>query len=135
MDAVSITPASISPSPTPLRVAIVDADRRVRQSLTALVPLAAGVEVVGTAGDAVSGVGLVETTRPDVLLLDPRLPEVDAGMALLFTVRSRWPTVRIVVMSSFASLEHPCLANGAFAFVPKCGSAHELITALLAPPR
>jgi DNA-binding NarL/FixJ family response regulator len=79
------------------RVAVVDADRRVQQSIAEVLRVA-GVEVIGTAGDVRSALELVASARPTVLLVDPRLPDIDAGRALLSGISLGWPSVRLVLM-------------------------------------
>jgi DNA-binding NarL/FixJ family response regulator len=78
-------------------VVIVDADRRVQQSLADLLAVNGGVNVVGRAGDVRSALEEVERTHPDVLLVDPRLPDVEAGRALIAGVRRAWPSLQIVL--------------------------------------
>ena len=65
------------------RVVIVDADRRVQQSLADLLGLTGEVNVVGRAGDVRAALQEVERSRPDVVLVDPRLPDIEAGIALI----------------------------------------------------
>jgi DNA-binding NarL/FixJ family response regulator len=79
------------------RVAVVDADRRVQQSIADVLRVA-GVEVIGTAGDVRSALELVEEKHPTVMLVDPRLPDIDAGRALLSGISLGWPKVRLVLM-------------------------------------
>ena len=79
------------------RVAVIDADRRVQQSIADVLRVA-GVEVIGTAGDVRSALQLVESANPSVLLVDPRLPDIDAGRALLSGIALGWPSVRLVLM-------------------------------------
>jgi DNA-binding NarL/FixJ family response regulator len=79
------------------RVAVIDADGRVQQSIAEVLRVA-GVEVIGTAGDVRSALELVASARPTVLLVDPRLPDIDAGRALLSGIRLGWPSVRLVLM-------------------------------------
>jgi len=79
------------PVPTSPSVVIVDADRRVRQSLSDVLRLAGGVEVLGSAGDVRAALELIERHRPDVVVVDPRLPDVPAGIALLSGIRLAWP--------------------------------------------
>ena len=140
-DPVTTTP---DPSRSPaapgarLRVLIVDADRRVRNGLAGLLGCPdelERVEVVGNVGDAPSAVALLDSARPEVLLIDPRLPDVDVGMALVSAVTRRWPSVMIVVMSASAALEDLALARGAAAFVPKSFQADELLRPLLEKAR
>ena len=79
------------------RVAVVDADRRVQQSIADVLRVA-GVEVIGTAGDVRAALELVEQKHPTVMLVDPRLPDIDAGRALLSGISLGWPSVRLVLM-------------------------------------
>ena len=72
------------------RVAVIDADRRVQQSIAEVLRVQ-GVEVIGTAGDVRSALELVENLNPTVLLVDPRLPDIDAGRALLSGIALGWP--------------------------------------------
>lgn len=82
--------------PTRPRVVIIDADRRVQQSLRGVLALAGEVEVVGTAGDVRDALELIDQQRPDAVILDPRLPDVDAGAALVRSIRQAWPAIRVV---------------------------------------
>lgn len=91
----------MSPRPsasTPLpRVVIVDADRRVQASLADLLVVSGALEVVGRAGDVRSALELVEQERPDAVLVDPRLPDVEAGVALIGGLRRARPDLRVVL--------------------------------------
>jgi DNA-binding NarL/FixJ family response regulator len=81
----------------PPRVAIVDADRRIRRSLGNLLSLA-GLTVVGQAGTVEEALDLVETQRPTVILIDTRLPDVEAGEALATAIVARHPEIKVVLM-------------------------------------
>ena len=83
-----------SPAPT---VVIVDADRRVRSSLADLLAVTGQVRVLGAAGDVRTALELVEREAPGVVLVDPRLPDVEAGMALISGLRRARPALRIVL--------------------------------------
>jgi DNA-binding NarL/FixJ family response regulator len=78
-------------------VVIVDADRRVQQSLSDLLGVTGEVEVVGRAGDVRAALQEVERLQPDVVLVDPRLPDVEAGQALIGGMARAWPSMRIVL--------------------------------------
>jgi DNA-binding NarL/FixJ family response regulator len=93
---MSSTPPGAADGQTP-RVAVIDADRRVQHSI-ADVLRAAGVEVVGTAGDVRAALELIASGRPSVLLVDPRLPDIDAGRALVSGIALGWPGLRLVLM-------------------------------------
>jgi DNA-binding NarL/FixJ family response regulator len=83
----------------PVRVLVVDADRRVRQSLAGLIRVSDGLTLAAAVGDPVGAVHALEHDPIDVVLIDPRLPEAEVGVALLGEIRTRWPGVRIVALS------------------------------------
>jgi DNA-binding NarL/FixJ family response regulator len=109
------------------RVAVVDADRRVQQSIAEVLRVA-GVEVIGTAGDVRSALELVATARPTVILVDPRLPDVDAGRALLSGISLGWPSVRLVLMGWTDEREGVPTET---AFVSKTAPPEEFLAATL----
>ena len=110
------------------RVAVIDADRRVQQSIAEVLRVA-GVEVIGTAGDVRSAMELVETAHPTVLLVDPRLPDIDAGRALLSGVALGWPSVRLVLMGWTDDSDAMPLGS---AFVSKTAQPEEFVAATVA---
>jgi DNA-binding NarL/FixJ family response regulator len=115
----------------PIRVLIVDDDRRVRQSLSGLMALRDEIEVVGTAGDGEAAMALCMAAEPDTILLDLRLPETTDGFGLLAEFRKRWPSVRVVAMSVQVSLRAAAIAAGAEAFIPKGGQPEAISDALI----
>ncbi len=108
---------------------IIDADRRIRQSLTDVLRLAGGVEVLGSAGDVRAALELVERHRPDVVVVDPRLPDADAGVALLSGIRLAWPATRIV-LTGWGGREM-ALPGPDLAFVAKSAPAEEFVAAVV----
>jgi DNA-binding NarL/FixJ family response regulator len=119
----------------PLRVLVVDADDRVRESLTGLLGIGKEVVVVGSAGQAVDALELAESASPDVVIVDPRLPEVDGGLAFITKLHARTPSVRVLIMSWTEGLEHSALAERADGFVRKTFRPSELVAAILAASR
>jgi two-component system nitrate/nitrite response regulator NarL len=122
--------ASPDPRPGP-RTVIVDADRRVQQSLAEVLNLTGRVRVVGAAGDVRQGLELVEQEHPDVVILDPRLPDLAAGDAFLSGVRLAWPATQIVITGWGDRREQPAIAERASAFVSKSGSPEDFVTAVV----
>lgn len=116
----------------PLRVLVVDADDRIRESLTGLLAIGGRVEVVGSAGHIATALDLVTSERPDVVIVDPRLPEVDGGIAFIARLRALAPETRILAMSWSDSLEHAALSGGADGFVRKTFRPSELVAAVVA---
>ena len=121
--------------PAPLRVLVVDPDERVRQSLSGLLEIGHQVVVVGSAGQPGAALALADTVRPDVVIVDPRLPEVDRGYAFIGRLREAHPALRILVMSSAEGLEHLARPGGADGFIRKTFRPAELVAAVLAAAR
>lgn len=129
-----LVPMSLAAQPIPgshrPRVVIVDVDRRVQQSLADVLDLG-GLSVVGTAGDVRAALEAVERERPDVLLIDPRLPDIAAGQALLTSLALGWPDMRVVVMGWTEGLEHAPPAPRS-ATVPKNADPDDFVAAAIA---
>jgi DNA-binding NarL/FixJ family response regulator len=115
----------------PPRVAIVDADRRIRQSLADLLRLG-GLDVVGTAGDVREALDLSQRLNPSVFIVDPRLPDIEAGAALLSSLHLARPDLRVIVMGWGANAEYPIETDGVCAFVAKGSAPEEFIAATVA---
>ena len=125
------------PEPLPLdagrlRVLVVDADDRVRESLAGLLAIGDRVTVVGTAGFAGPALDLAVDMQPDVVIVDPRLPEVDGGIDFIARLRGLAPHVRILAMSWSDTLEPTAMRGGADGFVRKTFRPTELVAAIVA---
>ena len=114
------------------RVVLADDRSRVRRALRALLATHAGFEVIGEAADGEEAVARVEGMRPDLVLLDVRMPRLD-GIAATARIKARWPSVRVVAHSLAEECRDQVLAAGADAFVPKGAPVRDLLDALRAP--
>jgi hypothetical protein len=85
--------------PDPVRVLVVDGDRRVRTSLGQLLELADGITLTGVCLDPDGAMRLLEETEVDVVVMDPRLPDFPAGRALAHIIADRWPSIRVVSLN------------------------------------
>ena len=121
--------------PAPLRVLVVDADERVRESLTGLLAIGGRVQVVGGAGQPGDALDLAVATHPDVVIVDPRLPDVDAGTAFIGRLRDVVPGTRILAMSWSPGSEDGGIDCGADGFVRKTFRPSELVAAIVATGR
>ena len=119
----------------PLRVLVVDADDRIRESLSGLLSISGECMVVASAGQVGQAIDLALDHRPDVVVVDPRLPEVDGGIAFITRLRTELPAVRILAMSWSDSLESAALQSGADGFVRKTFRPTELTAAIVAAGR
>ncbi len=124
-----------SPGPAPLRVLVVDADDRVRESLRGLLGIGQRLVVVGEAGGSSSALELVADASPDVVVVDPRLPEIEGGLAFIARLRALAPSVRVVVMGSYEGIDQGALATVADGFVRKTFRPTELVSAVEAAGR
>jgi DNA-binding NarL/FixJ family response regulator len=112
-------------------VVIVDADRRVQQSLSDLLGVSGEVEVVGRAGDVRAALEEVQRLRPDVVLVDPRLPDVEAGEALIGGMARAWPSMRIVLTGWNNPDGQSQLTDAANCYVSKGSSPEEFVSAIV----
>jgi two-component system, NtrC family, response regulator HydG len=110
---------------TPPRLVIVDDEPDLVEN-SARILGRAGYECV-TATDPRHGLELIETQRPDLLLTDLKMPEVD-GMTLLRRAREIDPAMPVVMITAFATIESAVAAikEGAFDYLPKPFSVGQL---------
>ena len=121
-------PSALTVSP---RVVIVDEDRRVQQSLADLLRLTGRVNVIGHASDVRTALEIVERENPDVLIVDPHLPDLEAGAALVSSLERARPSLRIVLAGWSVTPEQPELLSSACSYVSKHGSPEDFISAVV----
>ncbi len=116
-----------------IRVLIADDQRVVRDGLSMLVALIDGVQVVGTACDGAEAVRLAEAHRPDVIMMDLRMPGTD-GIAATAALRERLPAARVLVLTTYADEDAivPALQAGARGYLTKDASAEQIEAAIRA---
>lgn len=96
----------------PVRVLVVDDQRAVREGMATIVSTIDGMEVVGTAGDGAEAVALAGEHRPDVVLMDLRMPVMD-GVEATSVLRDTLPGTKVVVLTTYADDESVLAALGA----------------------
>jgi DNA-binding NarL/FixJ family response regulator len=112
-------------------VLIADDQHRARQSLRALLST---WPPAGEVFEAVSGreaLRVAEESRPGLVLMDARMPEMD-GLQATLQLKARWPLVKVVVLSMYGDYEAEALAAGADAFVGKGEPPDRLLGVLTA---
>ena len=82
------------------RVLLADDHALVRRGLAALLEVDGGYEVVAEAGNGAEALERIAETRPDVLLLDLSMPEVD-GLETLRRLRKKEPKLKVLVVSMY----------------------------------
>jgi DNA-binding NarL/FixJ family response regulator len=116
---------------TPLRVLVVDADDRIRESLARLLTIGGRCVVVATAGQPDGALELAQSMQPDVAVVDSRLQEVGADRAFIERIRAVTPDVRIVVLNWSDSAGSQVSLPGADIYIRKTFRPHELIDAVV----
>jgi two-component system response regulator DevR len=103
-----------------IRVLIVDDHEMVREGLMAMLQAEHDIEVVGQTGSGAAVVDLVESTRPDVVLLDARLPDV-SGVEVCRRLSQSHPDVAVVILTTYTDpdLVQECIQAGARGYVVK----------------
>ena len=103
---MSVTPEAAPAGPR-LRVVIAEDAVLLREGLRRVLT-DAGLDVAGTAGDAVELVALVAALRPDVVLTDIRMPPAQSteGLQAALEIRRRWPGTAVIVLSQHVETEH-----------------------------
>jgi DNA-binding NarL/FixJ family response regulator len=120
---------------TPLRVLVVDQDDRIRESLAGLLCIGGRCVVVGSAGGPDDAIAAAAAMQPDVVLLDPRLPAMDGGRAVIACLREAVPGVRVIVLVQSPTVTGDPLFGGADAYIKKTFRPQELIDAVIAAAR
>ncbi|HSS94446.1 MAG TPA: response regulator transcription factor [Candidatus Dormibacteraeota bacterium] len=103
-----------------IRVLIVDDHEMVREGLMAMLQPERDFDVVGQTGSGAAVADLVETTQPDVVLLDARLPDL-SGVEVCRRLRHSHPDVSVVILTTYTDpdLVQECLEAGARGYVVK----------------
>ena len=116
----------------PVRVVLADDQRLVRESLGTLLSLLDDVELLASAADGEEAVALAEQHRPDVVLMDLRMPRLD-GIAATRRLRERRPDVRIIALTTYADDESVlrALRAGARGYLTKDASSEDIRDAIL----
>jgi NarL family two-component system response regulator LiaR len=122
-----------SSSTTTIKVMIVDDHDVLRNGLAVFLSTCDDMELVGEAANGLEAVQQCETLRPDVILMDLVMPEMD-GVTATRLIRQRYPDVRIVALTSFddGELVQAALQAGALSYLLKNISAAELVNAIRA---
>ncbi|GAA1119387.1 response regulator transcription factor [Kribbella jejuensis] len=83
-----------------IRVLVVDDHPVVRSGLSGMLSVTEDITVVGEAGDGAEALALVESTGPDVVLMDLRMPRMD-GVAATGAIVSTYPSTRVLVLTTY----------------------------------
>jgi two-component system, NarL family, response regulator LiaR len=114
-----------------IRVILADDHAVVRRGLEALLETEADMEVVAVAADGVEAVQKTAELRPDVILLDMKMPRL-GGVEAITAIKVEWPEAQILVLTSFNDDEtvFGAIQAGALGFLLKDSTPDELIQAI-----
>lgn len=117
--------------PETIRVLLVDDQRLMREGLRTLLELEPGVEVVGEAGNGEEALTAYERLRPDVVLMDVRMPVMD-GVEATRRLVGHFPGARVIILTTFDDDEYVFegLRGGALGYLLKDVSVHDLVEAI-----
>ena len=112
---------------------LADDEAMVRAGVRAILAAAPDIDVVAEAGDGREACELARAHRPDVALLDIRMPVLD-GLGAAAELRRAVPDVAVVMLTTFSEDEHITVAldSGASGFLLKSGDPYELMAAIRA---
>jgi DNA-binding NarL/FixJ family response regulator len=113
------------------RIVIVDDQEMVRTGLGMVIAAEQGMDVVGEAGDGAAAVDVVRRERPDVVLMDVRMPGTD-GIEATRRITTELPEVAVLVLTTFDLDEYvyAALRAGASGFLLKDAPADDLVHAI-----
>jgi two-component system, NarL family, response regulator LiaR len=116
-----------------IRVLVADDHAVVREGLRTFLALQEGIEVVGEAADGEAAVREAERLRPDVALMDLKMPRLD-GVGAMRELRRRLPGCRVIVLTSYADDDRllPAIQAGAAGYLLKDVEPRELARAVRA---
>jgi DNA-binding NarL/FixJ family response regulator len=123
--------SEIEPGPTHVRLLIVDDDPLVRSALRMVLGGADGILLVGEVADGSAVPAAVDETKPDVVLMDIRMPRVD-GLTATEQVRRSAPAPEVVILTTFDADEHVlrALRAGASGFLLKDTPPADIVEAV-----
>ena len=114
-----------------IRVLLVDDDDLMRAGLRAVLSSDESIEVIGEAGDGRAAIERVRSLRPDVVLMDVRMPDLD-GIAATREVLAAVPETTVVILTTFEEDDYifGALSAGASGFLLKRTRPEELLAAV-----
>jgi two-component system, NarL family, response regulator LiaR len=116
-----------------IRVVFVDDHEMVRIGVSAFLSAQPDIEVVGEAADGKRGVELALELRPDIILMDLVMKEMD-GIEATKQIIEKWPEAKVIIVTSFLDDEkvYPALEAGATSYMLKTSKADEIANAVRA---
>jgi DNA-binding NarL/FixJ family response regulator len=114
-----------------IRVLIADDHHVVRRGLLFFLKTQKDIEVVGEAKNGIEAVDLVESLKPDIVLMDLVMPEMD-GIEATKKIKKKWPEIHVVMLTSFSDKDHvlPAIEAGAAGYQLKDIEPDDLVSSI-----
>jgi DNA-binding NarL/FixJ family response regulator len=114
-----------------IRVLLIEDHFLARMALHSVLAGHSQIQIVGEASDGETGIDMFRTLRPDVIVLDLRLPRI-SGFEVIVQIRKELPNARIVILSNYQGSEdiYRAVSSGAMAYLTKDASGEELLNAI-----
>jgi NarL family two-component system response regulator LiaR len=111
-----------------IRILIVDDENVIRDGVATILSLHSDFEVVGQASDGLSGLEIAKKTKPDVILLDMKMPRQD-GLSTIPKLKEHLPDSKILVLTSFtdSNVVYQSIKAGALGYLLKDSTREQLI--------
>ncbi|MRD35851.1 response regulator [Bacillus thuringiensis] len=122
-----VLPKQVQLSNKQIRLCIVDDHSFIRESLHTILDVQEDLQVVGMVEDGERALELCERLKPDVVLMDLEMPNLD-GIHATKMIKKKWPDIRVLILSTFQNTERAkeIIRNGADGYVLKSIDAREL---------
>jgi DNA-binding NarL/FixJ family response regulator len=114
-----------------VRILMVDDHALVRAGLCRLIQEVDGVEIVGEASDATAALKIVEASRPELVMMDIGMPDIN-GLEATAKIKALFPEVRVIIVSMYCSEEDvlQALRSGASGYLLKSSAPTEIALAI-----
>lgn len=116
-----------------MRIAIADDDALIRDGLRLILETEEGFEVAGTAANGQEAVKLCAATRPDVVLMDIRMPVMD-GVQATQQIKGQFRDIKVLLLTTFKDTEYirSAIKYGADGYILKSNSSESIIESIRA---
>lgn len=116
-----------------IRTIIVDDHAMLRDGIRALLSAETDIDVVGEASDGRQAIEKVEQLKPDVVIMDILMPDMD-GLEACRRIKKKYPSTKILVLTQYDNREYvlSALKAGAIGYLPKKALGAELLSAIRA---
>lgn len=83
-----------------IKVLIADNQELIRESLKIVLSAYPDLEVIGAVGDGTEVLDCLSTTKPDVILMDIRMPKMD-GVLATKVIKEKFPNIKVIILTTF----------------------------------